>query len=197
MRHRLASPLLLATFATLTCAALSARPALAQDAAIAQHRPGPVALVGSIGWYNGAAVGAEFRLGPLGARLTGGGNLTMLAVSNADDEEIDSFHIYATGQGNADLYAFPLRLDNGLELGLSAGARYNTLLGVGFGGALEGRRQLGPRMGLSVSLGLTVFPDGEDRVIDKKDFPPGAEFNFPLGAGVQSGIQLALTYDLL
>jgi hypothetical protein len=196
MRHRLAFPLLLA-FTLLASAALGAKPALAQEATIVQHRPGPLALVATLGWYSGAAVGGEFRLGPLGLRLTGGGNLTMLTVSDADDHEVDSFHIFATGQGNADLYAYPIRLDNGLELGISAGARYNSLLGVGYGGALEGRRQLGPRTGLSASFGVTVFPDGEDRVIDKKDFPSDVDFNFPLGAGVQSGIQVALTYDLL
>jgi len=181
MKPRLVSSVLLATTATI---ALSAAPALAQEPAVSHHHPGPVALVASLGWYDGAAVGAELRLGPVGARATAGGNLIMLTVSDSETEEIDSFHAFATGQGNADLYAFPVRFDNGLELGVS-------------GGALEARRQLGPRTGLRAALGFTVFPDGEDRLVEKEDFPADAEFNFPLGAGLQSGLQVALTYDLL
>ncbi len=197
MKPLIASPVLLATFAAFGGLALSAAPASAQEPAVSQHHAGPLALVASLGWYDGAAVGAELRFGPIGARATGGGNLVMLTVSDSDTEEIDSFHAFATGQANADVYAFPLRLDNGLELGLSGGARFNTLLGLGFGGALEARRQLGPRMGLRVALGFTIFPDGEDRLIEKEGFPADAEFNFPLGAGLQSGLQVALTYDLL
>jgi hypothetical protein len=197
MKPLIASPALLATFAATATIATSAAPASAQEAQVSSRRAGPLALVGSLGWYDGAAVGAELRLGPVGARVTGGGNLIMLTVRDADDEEIDSFHVFGTGQVNADLYAFPLRLDNGLELGLSGGARYNSLLGVGFGGALEGRRQLGPRFGLRVALGFTVYPEGDDRLVEKEDFPPGTEFNFPLGASLQGGAQVALTYDLL
>jgi hypothetical protein len=197
MKPRLASTAILAALAASATLALGASSALAQEPAVSEHHAGPLALVASIGWYDGAAVGAEYRLGPVGARVTGGGNLTMLTVSSDDDEDIESFHVFATGQGNADLYAFPIHFSGGLELGLSAGARYNTLLGVGFGGALEARRQLGPRLGLRAALGTTIFPDGEDRVIEKEDFPADAEFNFPLGAGVQSGLQISLTYDLL
>ena len=194
MKPRLVSSVLLATTATI---ALSAAPALAQEPAVSQHHAGPVALVATLGWYDGAAVGAELRLGPVGARASAGGNLIMLTVSDSETEEIDSFHAFATGQGNADLYAFPIRFDNGLELGVSAGGRFNTLLGLGFGGALEARRQLGPRTGLRAALGFTAFPDGEDRLVEKEDFPADAEFNFPLGAGLQGGAQVALTYDLL
>jgi hypothetical protein len=198
MKSVIAARVLLCTLAaTVTATTIAAAPAHAQEAAISERRAGPLALVATLGWYDGAAVGGELGLGPVGARLTGGGNLTMLTVSDADTHDIDSFHAFATAQANADLYAYPVRLDNGLELGLSAGARYNTLLGTGFGGALEARRQLGPRLGLRAALGFTVFPDGEDRIVAEEDFPPDADFNFPLGAGFQSGLQVALTYDLL
>ena len=187
-------PVLLGALAAL---GLGAEPALVQRPAVAEHRASPLALVASLGVYEGAAVGAELRLGPVGVRATGGGNLTMLSVRDAGDDEIDSFHIFATGQGNADVYAFPLHLSGGLEFGLSAGARYNTLLGVGYGGALEARRQLRDRLGLRVALGVTFFPDGDDRVVEKEDFREDSEFNAPFGAGLQTGAQVALTFDLL
>src|SRR5262245_63924185 len=101
MRRLGAAPVLLATLAI----ASTGSPAVAQEAAVTRHGPGPIALVASLGWYDGAAAGAEARLGAVGARLIGGGNLTLLTVSNADDLEIDSFHVFAGGQASGDLYA--------------------------------------------------------------------------------------------
>ncbi len=189
-------------FASLTISLLAAGSARAQGtgeatASTTVHRPGPLALVAELGWRSGAAVGAELRAGSLGARLTGGGNLVMLSVSDADSHELDSFEIFGTGQLNAEVFAFPVHLDGGTQLGLSAAYRYNSLLGGGYGGGVEAQRQIGERSALRVSAGLTYFPDGDDRLMDREEFPDDVDFNFPLGASLQGGLDVAFTYDIL
>jgi hypothetical protein len=163
--------------------------------AAAEPRPGPVAIVGQIGWYHGLAVGGELRLGNAGLRASGGANLIILTLVDADTYSLSSIEVFGTGQLNADAYLF-FPLQGGADLGLSVGAKYNTLLGFGIGGAFEVRKQLRPRLGLGVSVGLVYYPDGADRLVEKEGFPPDVEFNFPFGAGLQGGGGVALTFDL-
>jgi len=178
--------------------AASARAQDQQDApaAATAQKASPLALVGTIGWRSGAAVGAELRAGSLGARVTGGGNVIMVSVSDAESHELDSFQVFGTGQLNTEAFAFPIHLDGGTELGLSVAYRYNSLLGSGYGGGLEAQRRIGDRETLRVSTGLTFFPDGDQRLMDRKEFPDDVDFNFPLGSTIQGGIDIALAHDL-
>jgi hypothetical protein len=172
-------PVTLAAFATLVSTGPNARIGHAEGAAAVQRERGPVALAASADvtlplLLGGVAAGAEVRFGRLGARLTGSGLLTV--VTEGDGGVLTDSHYYITAQGDGVVYAFPLRLGNGFELGLSAAAGYNSLLGVGYGGALEGRRQVGTRLGLGLALGVTHFPDSEGRVAERKGFADETDF---------------------
>jgi hypothetical protein len=187
--------------ATVTISSIAAGSARAQSpgetpASATAPEASPLALVAEIGDRSGAAVGAELRFGSVGARLTGGGNLVMVSVSDADTHELDSFQIFGTGQLNGEAFAFPIHLDGGTELGLSVAYRYNSLLGSGYGGGLEAQRRIGQRSTLRVSAGLTFYPDGDDRLIEREELPEDVDFNFPLGATVQGGLDVALAFDL-
>jgi hypothetical protein len=189
----------LASFTMSLVAAGSARAqGTGETTATATARaPSPLALVAELGWRSGAAIGAELRAGSVGARLTGGGNLIMLSVQDADSHELDSFEIFGTGQVNGEVFAFPIHLDSGTELGLSLAYRYNSLLGSGYGGGFEAQRRVGERSTLRVSAGITYYPDGDDRLMDREEFPDDVDFNFPLGASLQGGLDIALAHDIL
>ena len=156
----------------------------------------PLALIAQVGWYHGLAAGADLRLGNGGLRATAGGNLIILTIVDAETYELSSVEAFGTGQINGDAYLlFPL--DGGAELGFSFGGKYNTLLGVGVGGAFEVRKQLSPRFGFGVSVGLVYFPDGEERLVENEGYPPGVEFNVPFGAAFQGGGGVSIHYELL
>lgn len=158
-------------------------------------RPGPLALRAEAG-LGGVAVGGEIRFGMAGLRATGGGYLVSALVSEADTHEIDSFEIYGTWQLNGELFLFPVRLASGNEIGFSLALRRSGLLGTGGGVAFELRRQLRPRLGLSVSGGFAIFPDGDERIRDQKELGPGVDLNYPFGAGLQTGATVGLNLDL-
>lgn len=157
---------------------------------------GGLALAAELGWITGAAVGGELRFGPLGARVTGGGNAVPILVSDPDTHTLDSFHLYATGQLNANIFLLPIRTANGAEIGMEGGYCYNTLLGGGVLVAVEARRAIKDQLTLYALFGVSYYPKGEDRAIEKKGLPPDADFSFPFGAGIQSGLNVGLTYSL-
>jgi hypothetical protein len=159
--------------------------------------PAPLALRAELGEVTGAAVGAELRAGPVVARATGGAALVFLLIGDPDTHEIDSVEAYGALQLNGELLLFPIRLATGTEIGFSLAAHYSGLLGAGGGLRVEVRRQLRERLGLTVSGGIAVFPDAEERIVERKDVPPDADLNYPLGAGFRLGAAVGLTYDLL
>lgn len=159
-------------------------------------RPGPLALRAEAG-LGGVAAGAELRLGVAGLRATAGGYLGSILVSDGDTHEIDSFDLYGTWQVNGELFLFPLRLAGGNEIGFSLALRHSGLLGTGGGIAFELRRQLRRRLGLSIAAGFSIFPDGDERVREEKEYGPEVDLNYPFSADLQSGATVGLTFDLL
>jgi hypothetical protein len=161
-------------------------------------QPGPLALRGEFGQQSGAAIGAELRLGPVGLRATAGANLILVLVKDPDeDDALGSFEAFGGWQVNGELFWFPFRMTSGNQIGFSAAVRHSTLLGTGGGASVELRRQLRPRLGLSVAGGLTIFPDGEEGVIEEGELDPDVQLNDPFGVEAQLGATVGLTFDLL
>ena len=161
-------------------------------------QPGPLALRAELGEGTGAAIGAEIRLGSAGLRATAGANAILVFVKDPDDDDsLGSLEVFGGWQVNGELFWFPIRMTSGNEIGFSAAVRHSTLLGTGGGAAVELRRQLRRRLGLSVAGGLTFFPDGEEGVIEEGDLDPDVELNDPFGVEVQLGATVGLNLDLL
>jgi hypothetical protein len=160
-------------------------------------QPGPLALRAELGQESGAAIGAEVRLGPAGLRATAGANAILVFVKDPDDDGLGSLDVFGGWQVNGELFWFPIRMTSGNELGFSAAVRHSTLLGTGGGAGVELRRQLRQRLGLSVSGGLTVFPDGEEGVIEQGELDPDVQLNEPFGVEVQLGATIGLNLDVL
>jgi hypothetical protein len=160
-----------------------------------RDRPGPLALRLELG-LGGAAAGAVVRLGPAGLRATAGLNLEPIIVSDAESHEIDSIEFDGTWQLNGEAFLFPLRLENGTEIGFSLAARHSDLLGNGGGAAVELRRQVQRRIGFTVAGGLTVFPDGTERIREDRDLGPEVDVDYPFGADLHLGATVGLNLDV-
>jgi len=155
--------------------------------------PGPdMAFVAQMGWYHGAAVGAEVRWGNLGLRASGGINLIFEShMTRYVSDGVGGSNLHLTLQANGDGYVF---VDVGaVDLGLSAGYRFNSKLGNGAAAALELRGRLSAEVGLGMSLGLAYYPWGEERLVES-EYPEGdTSFDY---AAVQAGLSISLTYDV-
>jgi hypothetical protein len=185
----MASAAVIAVMAVLVC-----HPARAEGID-SRDRPGPLALRLELG-LGGAAAGAEVRIGPAGLRATAGVDLVPIILSDADSHQIDSIEVDGTWQLNGEVFLFPLRLENGTEIGFSLAIRHSDVLGNGGGAAVELRRQLRRRIGITVAGGLTVFPDGTERIREDHDLGPEVDVDYPFGADLHLGATVGLNLDV-
>lgn len=170
---------------------LSAGTALAGEPA----RTDGLSLVAGIGAGDGLVAGAGISTGALGLRATAGWRpLVISMVEEAGDPP--DFGFYSSGQANADLVALPWRPSPRSAVGASVGYKYNTVLGHGAGAAFEAAIGLSPRLSLLLSAGVAYFPDGDDEIREREMAPAETDFNYPLGAGWQSGANIGLAFRL-
>jgi len=175
---------LLAVVALLVC---GAAPAIAQSAPRAQppDRQG-ISLLLEAGSYTGFGAGVGLGTRDVGVRAYAGW-LPLLLTLNSD------LKFYSGFQAGPDLYVRIFSPRPTADIGALAGYRYSTLLGHGF--AVGGYAQIGLSRAVdaNVSLGLLIFPDGEDHLAREENLPPGVQYSFP-GPRVNFGVSAGLAF---
>jgi hypothetical protein len=151
-------------------------------------------LIFEAGLTTGLAVGGQLRLDRLGIRASAGYNPVVIAVTDDETFKLEEVHVFSSLQVNADVFALPLEGARGVHLGLVGGYKYNSLLGNGFSVGVEAQIRRTRHFGYHILFGVGIFPDGSERVSEKRDLPADADYNFPFGAGVQSGATFGVTY---
>ena len=154
-----------------------------------------LSLVAGIGAGDGLVAGAGLSTGSLGVRATAGWRpLVISMVEEAGDSP--DFGFYSSGQANVDLVALPWQPSPRAAVGASLGYKFNTVLGHGAGAAFEASIGLSPRLSLLLNAGVAYFPDGDDEIREREMASPETDFNYPLGAGWQSGANIGLAFRL-
>jgi len=173
--------------------AVSALLVAGSGAAIAQPRvqqqpPGRegISLMLETGSYAGFGAGVGIGTRDVGVRAYGGW-IPLLFTLNSD------LKFYSGFQVGPDVYARIFSPQPNADIGALAGYRYSTLLGHGF--TVGGYAQFGLTRALdaNISVGLLVFPDGEDHLAREENLPPGVQYSFP-GPKVNLGVSLGLAF---
>jgi hypothetical protein len=119
------------------------------------------------------------------------GYAPVLVFANAKADKALRFNYYSAYQLGADL-AIPLKKRPRLELSLLLGYRFNSVLGHGGGAGVGVIYDLGRRVGLALSGGLTVFPSAQDRLDRNQGYP--SDRDPALSTAIQSGANLGLIF---
>jgi len=168
-------------------ALLVAGAAVAQPAGRAQppDRQG-ISLLLEAGSYTGFGAGVGLGTRDIGVRAYGGW-LPLLITLNSD------LKFYSGFQVGPDLYARIFSPQPNADIGALAGYRYSTLLGHGF--TVGGYAQFGlsRAVDVDISVGLLIFPDGEDHLAREENLPPGVQYSFP-GPKVDLGVSVGLAF---
>ncbi len=151
---------------------------------------GPFALLLHIGPYSGFGAGIAVGTPEVGMRASVGWSPVLAVLRNGSEDDL---HFYSGLQVSPDLYARLLHPRPTTHVGLQGGYRYSTLFG--HGGAAGGYAQfaLGGALDALVTMGLAVYPDGEDRLKRDQNLPATASFSFP-GPTVTFGISAGLAF---
>lgn len=130
----------------------------------------------------GFSAGAGFKLGDLSLDATAGfypivATLTTAGLTGPDLELAASFML------GGRLRYLPIKLRGG-AIGGSVALLYNTVLDLGASVGPEAEIYLRDAISLRVGSTLSVFPDGNERLLDELDAEPDTEINFPFGGDV-------------
>jgi len=145
-----------------------------------------ISLLLEAGSFTGFGAGVGIGTRDVGVRAYGGW-LPLLLTRNSD------LTFYSGFQVGPDLYARIFSPQPNADIGVLAGYRYSTLLGHGF--TVGGYAELGLSRALdaNISVGLLIFPDGEDHLAREENLPPGVQYSFP-GPKVNFGVGVGLAF---
>jgi hypothetical protein len=151
---------------------------------------GPFALLLHVGPYSGFGGGVAVGTPDVGVRASVGWTPLLTVLTSGSDTDL---HFYGGFQISPDLYARLLHPRPTTHVGVQGGYRYNTLFG--HGAAVGGYAQFGLSGAIDalISMGVVVFPDGEDRLKRDQNLAPGTSFSFP-GPSVNFGVSLGLAF---
>ena len=173
--------------AAFLVAGAGAGPAIAQPATRAQppSREG-ISLLLETGSYAGFGAGVGFGTRDVGVRAYGGW-IPLLFTLNSD------LKFYSGFQAGPDLYVRIFSPQPNADIGALAGYRYSTLVGHGF--AVGGYAQFGlsRAVDVNISVGLLIFPDGENHLAREENLPPGVHYAFP-GPTANLGLSVGLAF---
>ena len=150
-----------------------------------------VGIIADAGFYSGVAAGVQLGTAQYGLHGTFGWLPVLVsAIERGPSSTRSTLKLFSTIQAGADLYALPFRTSAVADIGGSVGYRYNDLLGHGVGFAFQARVDLDATFAIHVIGGLTVYPDGRDRVVRETaglasaDFLFGSSFNIAANLGL-------------
>ena len=136
------------------------------------------------------AFGAGARAGHpyFGVDVSGGWQPLAPSITpvGGDEPEIELYHSWQLSL----LGYVAFNPDSAFVAGATTGYCYNSVLGRGFALAFEGIWSFTDHLGLQFHVGVGYFPDGEDRMREKKNIPDGStfasspDFQLPMGVGL-------------
>lgn len=155
---------------------------------------GPFALLLHVGSYAGFGGGVAVGTPAAGLRVSVGWS-PMLAVLRTESSggTSDDLKFYSGLQISPDLYAAILHPRPTTHVGLQGGYRYSSLFGHGVAGGGYAEFALSRAFDALVTIGLVVYPDGEDRLRENQNLPTQASFSFP-GPSVNFGVSFGLAF---
>lgn len=176
--------------ATVAAAALvaavvaSAAPALAQPSRTeVPEPPDGLALLTGID-AGGFHLGAALKAGDF--RLDGTAGWYPIIATLTTDPFVDqdpSFEFASSFMFTGRARYLPIRVRRGSLGGLVA-AMYNTVLGFGVNLGPEAEIYLRDTISLRVGVTLSIFPDGDEKILEEFNAEPGTEINYPFGGDV-------------
>jgi hypothetical protein len=145
-----------------------------------------ISLLLGAGSYTGFGGGVGIGTRDIGVQASAGW-LPLLFSLNSD------LKFYSGFQVGPDLYARIFSPQPTADIGALAGYRYSTLLGHGFTVGGYAQFVLTRAVDGNVSVGLLIFPDGEDHLAREENLPPGVQYSFP-GPKVNFGVSAGLAF---
>lgn len=152
-----------------------------------------VGVKATLGVYDGIGAGVRVGDSRVGVQVIGAWQ-PLIVTSKTDDLSTPDVDVYSTFQANADVYFLFSEPTPRSSIGLTAGYKGSTHLGHGGGLGFYVAIDAHQRTSYFLIGGVTWFPDGEERLRDKKDIPMDREFAFPGPAwnvGVNLGVDFA------
>ena len=144
----------------------------------------------SAGPYSGFGGGLGFGTRDVGVRGLVGWAPVIVVVERPTSSDLELYSSLLVGP---DLYFRLFRPRPATDIGGLAGYRYDSLLGhgVSFGG--YARVELSRALDVDISVGLLIFPDGENRLKQERNLPSSTQFSFP-GPKVNFGASIGLAF---
>ena len=159
----------------------------AARAAEPEHRG--LSLLLNAGDYSGFGAGLAFGTGDLGVRGFGGWAPILIVVEEAGSSNLK---FYSSLLAGGDVYFRLFKPQPSSDVGVQAGYRYSSALGHGLAFGGYGQFALSRSVEINVSLGVLVYPDGEDRLRTEENIPSSTTFSFPgPKANLAAGVSLA------
>ena len=172
-----AAALLVASTLTVREAAAQAGPdagARAASPTVAEHR-GLSLLLNGLAW-SGFGGGIALGTRAAGVRASIGWAPLLMTLDTGGSTDLKFYSGLLVGP---DVYLRALSPQPTSDIGAVLGYRYSSLLGHGLAVGAYAQFGLSRAIDLNLSLGVLVFPDGEDRLKRDQNLPSGAQFSFP------------------
>lgn len=149
------------------------------------------AVEATFGVYDGIGAGVRVGDARVGVHLIGAWQPLFVTSQSGDLVPEPRIDVYSTVQANADLYVLFSEPTPRSSIGLTAGYKGSNILGhgggIGFYATIDAHKQVS----YFIMGGVTWFPQGEDRLREKKSIPDDRELTFPgpaFNAGANFGI---------
>jgi len=157
-------------------------------------------LAANLGPYS--CFGPGLRAGHQRFGVEGSWGYVPIVFAYTDADAKAHFEFFSSTQFNVNLYTIFAQMKRfGFGIGMTAGYKRNSLLGDGGGAGGYMTIDFTRTLGMQAALGLSVFPDGEDAIVEKLPDPCKGreyrsyeyEFGFP-GPTLQLGIMAGLVW---
>jgi hypothetical protein len=155
-------------------------------------------LAANIGPYSGFGLGV--RAGHPRVGFEGSFAYNPILVGYTDPAGDAQFELFNSMQVNANIYGVFGVIKDRVGIGAKLGAKYNSFLGIGGGGAAYVAINLTRTLGLQAAIGLAIYPEGEERVKEALPDPCGdqsgcfGDYQFSVSPIAQIGLSIGIVW---
>ena len=156
--------------------------------AVPEHRG--LSLLLNAGAWSGFGGGLAFGTRAAGVRGSVGWAPLLMTLDTGTSTDLKFYSGLMVGP---DLYVRALSPQPTSDIGAVLGYRYSSLLGHGLAAGAYAQFGLSRLVDLNLSLGVLVFPDGENRLKRDQNLPSTTQFSFP-GPNVALALGASLAF---